>query len=470
MAPRVLGRLIARWSSRRPAPDAASPWRDLLDALAGDACPACRRAGSAEERFRFAFLSESYTDPGVVADLSASRGFCPEHTRLLLRELEASWVLPGVYRTVVEAVLERWTRRPGEPPAGRCPICASRAGAVESWLRAFLLALEDRVVQRAYEGSAGLCVTHARAALALARGDAAKRIAEVLAGRLERRPGTADFAFPLAGPDPDAPVRAVLRSRLAGISARLAPCEEHRPLREGLAARLAVDACPVCLGGGLGERRALAWLAARSCDRLAELATDGIRLCARHLRDVASDDPPAGARLLELERTRVLGELAWLAERLGERRRARREGLAIFARAPACFVCGAATELAERERALLRAALRDRRLAAQYAGSHGVCLAHAGAIPDETVRRGTAARLALIHWELEEVCRKSAWPARFEAPRSEGDAWIRAPALLDGRVYLGAPATRLGLNAASQAAAASCAPTENATTAPTERS
>src|SRR5581483_7518745 len=244
VAPRVLGRLIARWSSRRPAPDAASPWRDLLDALAGDACPACRRAGSAEERFRFAFLSESYTDPGVVADLSASRGFCPEHTRLLLRELEASWVLPGVYRTVVEAVLERWTRRPGEPPAGRCPICASRAGAVESWLRAFLLALEDRVVQRAYEGSAGLCVTHARAALALARGDAAKRIAEVLAGRLERRPGTADFAFPLAGPDPDAPVRAVLRSRLAGISARLAPCEEHRPLREGLAARLAVDACP----------------------------------------------------------------------------------------------------------------------------------------------------------------------------------------------------------------------------------
>ena len=51
-----------------------------------------------------------------------------------------------------------------------------------------------------------------------------------------------------------------------------------------------------------------------------------------------------------------------------------------------------------------------------------------------------SARLSVLAWELDEAERKERWDARHEICGPESGAWRRAPAALDGRVYLGVPA------------------------------
>jgi hypothetical protein len=53
------------------------------------------------------------------------------------------------------------------------------------------------------------------------------------------------------------------------------------------------------------------------------------------------------------------------------------------------------------------------------------------------VRRVVLGHLEVVIAELDEASRKSAWSARHEASGPERTAWLRAAALLDGRVFLG---------------------------------
>lgn len=76
---------------------------------------------------------------------------------------------------------------------------------------------------------------------------------------------------------------------------------------------------------------------------------------------------------------------------------------------------------------------------AAYYESHGLCLRHALARPDPTVREVLTARLGVLAWELDEGGRKSAWSSRHEGRGDETTAWLRAPVQLDGHAFLGAP-------------------------------
>ena len=66
----------------------------------------------------------------------------------------------------------------------------------------------------------------------------------------------------------------------------------------------------------------------------------------------------------------------------------------------------------------------------------------------QRARRGRAAHVATparvrrpcSRWEVEETARKYAWAYRHETSGPERDAWLRAMAQIDGRVFEGGPA------------------------------
>jgi hypothetical protein len=413
---------------------------DLLRSLAVTQCPACLGAEFAETRFVAAFVTEAYADYGMRDRLRASRGFCPEHTRLVLRQPQASWVLQIVYADVVRAAVARRSTFERRDAAGECPLCASRTGMVLSWLRVLVETLGVPAIATAYREMGGLCVAHARAAVGMADRRAAQVIVAVLIEGLAGMSSDAAPGPPLIGPDPDADVRYALRRQLGGIDRVLQPRERTRPILEGLAERVAIDACPVCLAGGLGERVAVSWLQEESIRDPDALASDGLWLCARHLHDAWWEDETSAVALGALVRGRELGELTRLRAQLAARRLLMRSVIKTFVRGPICFVCAATALAEEREAALLVAALHDRPTMARFEGSHGVCLYHVPVADCEPVRRVLSARLAVLEWELEEAGRQAAWPARHEVARSTGCAWRRAPGVLDGRAFLGGPA------------------------------
>jgi hypothetical protein len=66
--------------------------------------------------------------------------------------------------------------------------------------------------------------------------------------------------------------------------------------------------------------------------------------------------------------------------------------------------------------------------------------ADARAAPARAVLLG---RLDVLGWELAEADRKQAWALRYQPTGPEADAWLRAAAIVDGRVFLGGPARSL---------------------------
>jgi hypothetical protein len=293
-------------------------------------------------------------------------------------------------------------------------------------------------VSTAYRTTGGLCVAHARIAVGMGSADAARVVVATLADQLDRAAADPAVEHPLLGLDGDRDVRGTLREQIAALARTLDLRERELPVLDGLAARFAIDACPLCVAGSVTECRALAWVAGESLRDPDALVADGVWLCARHLHDVQPDAGAAG-RLAGLLQRWVDGELERLGAQLAGAGRIRRSVMASFATEPRCFVCTALAVAERREQGLLAAALQDRPTAARYDASHGACVHHAIGMRDHRVDHVIAARLAVLQWELEEARRLGAWPARFDVPRGQRRSWERAAGQLDGRTYLGGP-------------------------------
>lgn len=80
----------------------------------------------------------------------------------------------------------------------------------------------------------------------------------------------------------------------------------------------------------------------------------------------------------------------------------------------------------------------------RYERCHGLCVRHAMRMSDghaaRVARRHLDARMSVLAWEVGETARKYAWAYRHETSGPEDDAWTRALAQIDGRVFAGAPA------------------------------
>ena len=115
-----------------------------------------------------------------------------------------------------------------------------------------------------------------------------------------------------------------------------------------------------------------------------------------------------------------------------------------------CPACHARDGVERAQLALVNSALALHPVRDHYERSHGLCVRHALQIPEgraaEMAHRHSAARLAVLAWEVEETARKYAWAYRHEPSGPETDAWIRAMGQIDGQAFEGGPpATHLAL-------------------------
>lgn len=469
--------------------------RDALVRLKEPGCPACRSWDEAEDRFFAWFIIENYNEPDMVERLSASVGMCPAHTRRFLK-VAPVWSAPNfVYGHVVRSVRARLDQRL-RPET--CPVCARCDSTAIDSIDPLVRNLGNRDVGEAYERSGGLCVEHLL--LALRRVEPATAVFMARVGARAMGSGGLGLVSGAASADRDAETRFALRSLL--------PTETGDADDEGttlglLWERLRIPACPVCLAVGQAARRYFAWLSEQA-PRNGRPPGPAPPLCPTHLSDLRRIDPRAAAWIAKRLASEWSGALEGFSDRLERvrtgsfparvksfctaRRHAEPEGadadpeltpsgtsargrtssvgskrarlihekvlsLLENARVP-CSACRALAVTEARQISLLVAALEDRPTARRYERSHGLCLRHVLSVVQRDsapiVEEVIAARLALVGWELEEAARKRDWPFRHEFAGPEGTAWLRAPALLDGRVFEGGPAVALIAGAAER--------------------
>jgi hypothetical protein len=179
---------------------------ELVEACGKPGCPVCRCLRESTLRSLDALLYEQVTDPVTRASLGRSWGFCAWHAWLSREVRNAPLAIALIYQDLLDRVrkpltatqqelarrpgLRGWRRllrRPGSLPlvAARadrqgCALCRLVKSTEASYLHTLLDSLDDPDFDRAYRGSAGLCLPHINLALA---SHPAHRGADVLVAR-----------------------------------------------------------------------------------------------------------------------------------------------------------------------------------------------------------------------------------------------------------------------------------------------
>lgn len=374
------------------------------DLLTAPGCPVCRYAAEASDRYLRWFALEGHAQPATITRLCDSLGMCARHTRQLMSQPGAPVRLTAVYRYVVSAAGDRLAARSSRESA--CPACEHDDAAAGRALDTLLEDLADPAVLNRCRYLGGLCLPHLAAASATAGPRLVAPLADTMRDMIAARDLRCDW---LAGADPDAGTRAVLRRAMppAGLPGPVA--------------------CSPCLAGTQAERDALA--------RLPGLASGGpdpaVALCASHLADAAAAAGARGVRPL----------LAWQAQCLTARLRPGRTGwLRILPRArdvSSCAVCRARLSAAQCALADLTGSPHE------GAASDTVCVRHLLKLrsadpraarhlaPDAIMLAGQLAA------ELAGAFDRTARAHSKGAPAPESTAWRRAAAFLDGSAFSG---------------------------------
>lgn len=458
---------------------------ELLAALSREGCPICYKTAESDTHYFFWFFNENYYETNTLDSLTRSLGFCLAHGARLTRTSFASHQLAAVHEVLVRRVRVRLSGRPaGHPPSeGQgsilatydcCSACRDRDGIAGR--NAFWLAnlLEDPPVADQYANPAMLCYPHLQAvapcvsALTLepllaiheaAMTSATESLAELRADlspnppdgrqdlvktllsflRLAVGHDTGNEAYPAFGEPRTLP----------------RPRDPVGDLLEGLRR---AEACPVCLEVRRAWIEWIGWL-----DNAASKALpidDLLPTCPEHVwPTVHLGGAFLAVAVAQQALSTVLGEVRTAIrvlkpappkdlERPVERlkrvlwgpRRSLKGAREVLTRTVRCPVCARLAVARDRILALLFALLEDRQHLATVEGSYGLCLKHfsrALALNPAPKARAAlieveAAKLARLHWELEESLRKVAWHYRPEARGREQTAWQRAVVRFSG--------------------------------------
>jgi hypothetical protein len=260
-------------------------------------CPACRHLAEASDEYLGWLLLGGHSDLEILNRLSASRGLCAAHTRILLAQPGAEARLTAVYRHVIEAALGDVAAQPAT-----CPACEHASTAADRFF-GYLLGEATRGDRRTYKRHGGLCVPHLRLAAVARRG---------------------------------ADVRWLVRFMIVRLTAASPPGVEV------LAGQSHEAGDPLVASGGPGEGAAGCVVCAAGTEAArSQRASDAKEcLCERHLRDEVST---AGSRVTDLLAKQAALHAARLAPVVDGRARNLGNYLPVRARRaladPDCPVC-----------------------------------------------------------------------------------------------------------------------------------
>lgn len=407
--------------------------REARQLLARTPCCVCSERDEAVERWLKFFIADSHTDQGVMGRVRAAGGLCPAHTRALLADPSAPWLLPQVHQAALHgsaALLD-----PDGPAPLRCAACTAGDSATQRALATLTAVIDHNDVRSAVHPGT-VCLPHLAELTAHVPPEEALLLAAATSASLEEHQPSLPV---LAGADPDADARCAQYTRLD----RLLPVEAERQLH-GITARwesdLDMGSCPLCLAQERSVRRLLQWMATR-VGRGAPNEEER-RLCPRHLYDIDAIGGPGLPPVLEVATGQWQDRLTRFRRLLTQGKGAPQTAGAELTATVRCRAC-AEQELAEaRQLGLLTAQLQDPVQAQKYAVTHGVCLRHAAAHRNRLpagARSLLVARLAQLSWEVDEALRKQDWRTRHETRGAEATVDRRAPTLLDGQVWAGMP-------------------------------
>ncbi len=159
---------------------------EVRDALAETGCPVCRLAVAAVDHHIASIAYEGVNDIAFRDRLRAAGGFCPGHAYRWLRDSHNVLGTALIYRDLLSAarrelegarpsgnLLTRWRRSAARTDdaadAGStldCPVCKTQREAEARYLDALFAVLSEPEASAAFLRSDGLCLPHARVALA----------------------------------------------------------------------------------------------------------------------------------------------------------------------------------------------------------------------------------------------------------------------------------------------------------------
>jgi hypothetical protein len=387
------------------------------DLLSARGCPVCRYVAEAGDRFLVWFALEAHGDPSMITRLCRSLGLCPPHTRGLLGQPGADARMTAVYRYLLRAAADYLAS--GTSPQAPCPACDGAAEAEQRALDTLLTGLDEGDLRERYRDADGLCLPHLRSAVPRA----GRRLAAWLADDMTAR---------LAGRTPGPAVIAGDGDHDAGIRVRLRAALPAGPSRSG-------GLCPACLAGALAERDAM--------------TGRGGDWCPAHLREACSAEAggdhaalsPAAAQALTHNSER---SVSWLiqvssAPRLGAAFRRLAGARGPEAVTGQCPACDAASTAAGSGPGVWPAGPAAAGRAPRPCLRHVMSLRRRDPRGARAAVRAAAGATADILGDLEEAFGKRAWARRHEPRGPEMTAWLRAAALIDGRVFGGGPARPL---------------------------
>lgn len=344
----------------------------LLAALDEEGCPVCHLIAGSDDHYLFWFFNENYYEPFSLDGLTRSLGFCLAHGARLTRSSVGAYQLAAVHEVLVRRIREMLLHHPAAQRRGEGPRPALATYDV-------CPACQDRESQAA-------------------------RTAFWLAALLEEPGGADRYACPgiLCFPH----LRAVLPrvsqvtfERLLAVHESAMACA-LQSLRE-----LTIELGPIASEGRQDLVKAL---------------LPSLRLALGHDKGNGAYPVPHESGVSPRSRDPV-GDFL--------------EALGRGEACPVCLpVCERLAVARDRALSLLFGLLEGRQHRATLESGYGLCLKHFSRTlafhPAPAIRSALveveAAKLARLHWELEESLRKVAWNVRPEPKGTEQTAWRRA--------------------------------------------
>lgn len=451
----------------------------LVAALQEEGCPICDDIAGRDDHYFFWFFNESYYEPFSLDGLTRSLGFCLAHGARLARSPVGAYQLAAVHEVLtrrIHALLSAYPAgqtRPRRPETGLtacdlCPACGDRqqgASGAAFWLARLL---EEPGGAGQYARPGILCFPHLGVVVPRVSASTFERLLMVhatattsaLASSMELQ-GDLLKGSPDERHDLTKPLLPFLRLAVghdtgngtysirneSRLSAR-----RRDPVRDFLEAVARDDGCPVCLEVGRAWSEWIAWLE----DAVPEgsAVEDLLPTCPEHVwATVQVGGAPLALATVRQTLDAGLGQIGAAIQTLrppprpdhetpvrrikralrGPRHRLRvaRE---VLIRGLRCPVCERLAVARDRALSLLFTLLEDRQHRAIVERGYGLCLKHFSRAlalePAPEIRAAVIevekAKLATLHWELEESLRKAAWNVRPEPKGAEQTAWRRA--------------------------------------------